>query len=61
MHDRSLSWLGTGTLIKKNDVVGIVLWAQISPHSEMMWSCMCSPHMSKMSTLTHLIYRAGLL
>ena len=37
---------GTGISIK-NGGVKLVLWAQ------MIWSCKCFPHVSKMSTLTH--------
>jgi len=35
IHDRSLSWLGTDTLIK-SCWVKLVLWVQTSPHSQMM-------------------------
>ena len=38
IHDRSLSWHGTGTSIKRGRVK-LVLWAQTSPLHEMMWSC----------------------
>jgi hypothetical protein len=34
-YDRELSWLGTGTSIKR-DGVKLVLWTQICPISEMM-------------------------
>ena len=37
MHDRSLSCLGTGIAIK-SDGAKLVLRAQTSPFSEMMWS-----------------------
>ena len=38
IHDRSLSWLGTGTSIKSGGVK-IQLCDQASPLSEMMGSC----------------------
>jgi len=34
VHDHSHSWLGTGTLIKKNDRVKLVLRIKTSPLSE---------------------------
>ena len=37
IHDHSLFILGTGAAIK-DDEVRLVLWAQNSPFSEMMWS-----------------------
>jgi len=37
IHDRSLSWLGTGTSIKSGGVK-LVLWTQTSPLSAMIWS-----------------------
>jgi hypothetical protein len=40
IHDRSRSWLGTGTLIK-GDGVKLVLWDKPSPLSEMIRSCKC--------------------
>ena len=42
IHDRPLSWLGTGTSIK-SDVVKLTLWAQTPPLSEMIRSCKCVP------------------
>ena len=39
IHDRSLSWLGTGTAIKSGGLK-IVVWAQTSSLSEMMRLCM---------------------
>ena len=50
--DSSLSWLGTGTSVKSG-WVKLVFWAQISSLSEMMQSCKCFPHVSKLSTLTY--------
>ena len=44
--DHSFSWLGTSGSFK------LVLWTQTSL-SEMMWSCKCSPHVNKMTTLTY--------
>jgi hypothetical protein len=52
VHDCSLSWLGTGTSIKRGGVK-LVLWIQIFPLSEMMRSCKGFPHVSKMPTLTY--------
>ena len=52
IHDRSLFWLGTGTSIESGGVK-LVLWAQSTPLSEMMWSCKCFLHVSKMSTFTY--------
>ena len=43
IHDRSLSWPGTGTSIKSGRVK-LVLWAQSFPFCEMMWSCKCFSH-----------------
>jgi hypothetical protein len=37
IHDCSFSWFGTGTSVESG-WVKLVLWAQISPFSEMMWS-----------------------
>jgi hypothetical protein len=37
-YDHSLFWLDTATSIKSGGVK-LVLWAQISPRSEMMWAC----------------------
>jgi hypothetical protein len=42
IHDCSLSWLGTGTSIKSGRI-RLVLLAEISTLSEMMWS----PHVIK--------------
>ena len=36
IHDRSLSWLGTGTSINSGGIK-LALWAQTSSFSEMMW------------------------
>ena len=36
IHDRSLFWFGTGNYIKSGGVK-LVLWAQTSPLSDMMW------------------------
>ena len=44
IHDRPLSWLGTGASIK-GGVAKLALWAQTPPLSEMMRSC-CVPHES---------------
>ena len=49
IHDRLLSWLGTGTSIKSGGIK-LVLWDQISPLSEMMRSCKYIPCVIKMST-----------
>jgi hypothetical protein len=54
IHDRSLTWFGTGTLcisIKSDIRVKLVLWAQTSHLSEMMRPCKRSPHVCKMSIL----------
>jgi hypothetical protein len=40
IHDDSLFWLGTGTLIKSGRVK-LVIWAQISHLCEMMQSAKC--------------------
>jgi hypothetical protein len=50
-NDRTLSWLGTCTSIKRGEAK-LVLWAQTSPLTEMMRSCKCFPFVSKMSTLS---------
>jgi hypothetical protein len=42
-RDRSLSWFDTGTSIKTNRVVELIIWAQSSPLSEMMQLCKCFP------------------
>ena len=52
IHDGSCSWLGTGTSIKSG-WIKLVVCAQTPPLSEMMPSCTCFPHVSKMSTLTY--------
>jgi hypothetical protein len=52
IHDRSFSWLDTGTSIRSG-VVRLVLLAQNSPLSEMMRSCKCVPYESKIPTLTY--------
>ena len=51
IHDWSIFWLGTGTSIKRGGDI-LVLWAKISPLSEMMLSCKCFPHVSKIQILT---------
>jgi hypothetical protein len=51
IHDRSLSWIGTGISIKSGGVK-LVLWAQSSPRFEMMLSCKCFRHVSKMPPIT---------
>ena len=48
MHDGSLSWLGTGTLIK----CGGVKLVFIGPN-QMIQLCKCFPHVSKMPTLVY--------
>ena len=48
MHHCSFSWIGPGTSIKVWRVK-LVLWAHISPPGEMMRSCKCFLHVSKMS------------
>jgi hypothetical protein len=50
-NDRTLSWLGTCTSIKRGEAK-LALWAQTSPLTEMMRSCKCFPFVSKMSTLS---------
>ena len=50
--DRSFSWLGTGASIKSGSFK-LVLRTQTFLLSEMMWSCKCFPHVSKMTTLTY--------
>ena len=45
IHDKPLSWLGTGTSIISGGVK-LVLWAQSSPLSEMMTSYKCFLHAS---------------
>jgi len=52
IHDHSLSWLGTGTSIKRGRVK-LVLCAQTFPLSEMMRSCKCFSHVSKIPTLAY--------
>jgi hypothetical protein len=37
VRDSSLSWLGSGTSIK-SDEVKLALWLQASLHNELMWS-----------------------
>jgi len=55
IHDCSLSCLFTSASIKPGGVK-LVVWAQTSLLNEMMWSCKCFRHGSKMSTL---IYNLG--
>jgi len=43
--------VGTGTSIKSGGFK-VVLWTQVSPLSEMIWSYTCSLHVSKTPTLT---------
>jgi hypothetical protein len=50
--DRISSLFGRGTSIKSGRVK-LELWAQTSPHSEMMWLFMCFQYASNMSTLTY--------
>ena len=38
-------WIATGTSIKIG-WIKLVLWVQTSPLREMMWSCICYPHVS---------------
>ena len=47
IHDRS------PCLAIKTGGVKLILWAETSPLSEMVWSCKYFPHASKMPTLTH--------
>ena len=49
IYDRSLSCLGTGTSIKSG-WFKLVLLTQTSPLSEMIQSCKCFSHMSKIPT-----------
>ena len=53
IHDRSLTWFGTGISIKSDIRVKLVLWAQTSHLSEMMRPCKRSPHVCKMSILAY--------
>ena len=53
LHDRPLSWHSTGTSMTKSDGIKLVLWTQTSPLSEMMRSCQCSQHVSKIPTLIY--------
>lgn len=50
IHDRSVFWLraDTSIKIKKSGGVKLVLRAQTSLFSDMMWSCKYWPHVSKM-------------
>jgi len=52
IHDRSLPWLDTDTSIKSSRVK-LVLWPLTSTVNEMVQSCKCFPHVSKMPTLIH--------
>jgi hypothetical protein len=52
IHDRSLSWLGTGTSIKSGRVK-LVLLAYTSTISEMMLSCKCLQCASEIPTLAY--------
>jgi hypothetical protein len=47
IHDRPLSWFGTGTSIKSGEVK-LVLWAQTFLFTEVMQKCV--PDASKMSS-----------
>ena len=49
LHERSLYWLDIATSIKKSGGVKPVLWTQTAPLSEMMRSCKCFTHVSKMT------------
>ena len=48
VQDRSLSQLGTDTSIRKSGGVVLALLSQTLSLSEMMRSCKCFPHVSKM-------------
>ena len=48
MHDCWLSWLGTGTLIKRGGVKLVFM-----DPSQMIQLCKCFPHVSKMPTLVY--------
>jgi hypothetical protein len=50
IHDRPLSWFGTGSSIKSGEVK-LVLWAQTFLFTEVMQKCV--PDASKMSTITY--------
>jgi hypothetical protein len=52
IHDRSFSVFGLGTSMKSGRVK-IVVWVQVSPASDMIRSCRCIPHVSKMLVLTY--------
>jgi len=49
IHDRSRSWLGTVTSVKRSGAK-LVLWTYIFPLREMIRSCKCFPLVSKMLT-----------
>ena len=51
INNRSLSWLGTGTSINSGRIK-LVLWTEVLPLSEMMWSFKCFLHVSKMPIVT---------
>ena len=52
----TLTFLTKYKHFNKSDRVKLVLWAQTFPLSEMMWSCKCFLHASKILTL---IYNQG--
>ena len=52
IHDRSHSWLCTDTSIKSGGDE-LDLWAKGFPLTEMMRSCKCFPHVSKIPTHTY--------
>jgi hypothetical protein len=51
-HDHSLSSHVTGKSIKRGGIK-LILWAQTSSLSDVMWSCKCFTHINKMLIFTH--------
>ena len=52
LHDRSLSWLGTGTSIRSGGIK-LLSWSQTSSPRDMMRPCKCFPSVSEMSALAY--------
>ena len=59
IHDKSLSWLGSHASMKSRGVK-LVLWAHDFPLNDLIRSCKCFPHVSKMLT-SHITGRTALL
>jgi hypothetical protein len=59
IHDKSLSWLGSHASMKSRGVK-LVLWARDFPLNDLIRSCKCFPHVSKMLT-SHITGRTALL